>query len=518
MTVVAMADSGYRANFTVAVERIRADVLDESFEPDRARVWTVPAPAAIASSEPYMRPRCPPSSRTIEAWMPGTRATEPRSDGSRVARSREPQPRRRRTRRASGYHDVESTCLESAWSRHFFRQLPKSASAPTVGCVQGLLRKLADLDSDAERGVRLIDFFDQLAIHGADLEAIVRATAVLAEATVGAVDNRVELTYVVEPDGTVGATPVPPSSARTTDVRVDDVTVGRVWLDRNGVSFDWDELILSRMALTVAAAQTHRRSTSLGLADPAILQVLLDPNATEVDTSRSVRLLGFVPGELTDVVALSATTNLPQTLGRCRAQLASRHKRRIAGTALTDRLGILVLAAGTLTPDDFPTDVRACIGPRVPIERLASAWNQTRQGVRFAAINEWWAPCLRLEQIGTLALLADVPEETARQSGDVRAVQQVWDRKNGDLDLRLLEAFCASASIREAASALHMHHSSAAYRLDKTEAHLGFPIREAQGRLRLYTALIMWRLHGRRNTRTPASSHRLRQPMKHEPP
>jgi len=45
--------------------------------------------------------------------------------------------------------------------------------------MRGLLSRLASSDSSAERGLQIIEFFDQLVSHRADAEAIARATAVL---------------------------------------------------------------------------------------------------------------------------------------------------------------------------------------------------------------------------------------------------------------------------------------------------------------------------------------------------
>ena len=94
--------------------------------------------------------------------------------------------------------------------------------------MQGLLRKLASLDSDAERGLRLIEFFDQLVMHRADLEAVVRATAVLAEATAGAVDDRLGLAISVTQDGRALGPTGPSERATVHEVLIDGTPVGRV--------------------------------------------------------------------------------------------------------------------------------------------------------------------------------------------------------------------------------------------------------------------------------------------------
>ncbi|WP_106211674.1 helix-turn-helix domain-containing protein [Kineococcus rhizosphaerae] len=368
--------------------------------------------------------------------------------------------------------------------------------------MQGLLRKLASLDSDAERGLRLIEFFDQLVMHRADLEAVVRATAVLAEATAGAVDDRLGIAVSITQDGRALGATGPSDHASVHDVVVDGSGVGRVWLDRCAGSADWDDLILARMALTMAAvsgrAAAEAPPAHLGLADPAVLQVLLrgGGGAGEAEVSRAVRLLGFAPGQLVVPIALAAASGVEEALAAVRTALVDQTGRRVVGTALSDRLAVLLLSAGTTPEPALPPGVVACVGDAVPVERCAAPWTAVRRGVRFAALGGQWSPWQRLSALGAVVVLADVPEEVVQAQPDVQAVDALAARRGGDLDLQLLEAACHLKSVREAAAAVHLHHSSAAYRLDGVEAVLGFEVRTPQGRYRARTALLLWQLHG----------------------
>ena len=54
-----------------------------------------------------------------------------------------------------------------------------------------------------------------------------------------------------------------------------------------------------------------------------------------------------------------------------------------------------------------------------------------------------------------------------------------------------LHAICVYDSIRHAATAMHLHHSSVVARLERAEDELGFPVRSPGGRTRLVLALTL---------------------------
>src|ERR1700712_4173494 len=110
--------------------------------------------------------------------------------------------------------------------------------------MHGLLSRLAKIDSSAERGLRIIEFFDQLVLHGADIEAVVRATAVLAEATAGAILDEQGQIWLIAPDGKVLAPASPSPTALIGEIALVNGTAGRVWLEQAGAEGDtheWDE-------------------------------------------------------------------------------------------------------------------------------------------------------------------------------------------------------------------------------------------------------------------------------------
>lgn len=365
--------------------------------------------------------------------------------------------------------------------------------------MQGLLRKLANLDSDAERGVQLIEFFDQLVVHEADLEAIVRASAVLAEGAAGAIIRTSRAACVVGPDGDLQELRQPPTDAVVSQVRADGVDIGCVWIERDGPRRDWDELIADRMALTVAVSQRRRagrrpaNGAALELSDPAVVQVLLDLEADEMERSRCVRLLGFAPGQQVDVIAARAASGMHQVMARLRAKATRLTERHAVGTALTDTLGALLIGAGPLDEGVLDGDVWICVGDRVPVEDAATAWRSARQGVRLATLSPA-STIARTADLGCLILLPEIPDGLVKSNRDVAALLQVAASRDGGLDIRALQALCAHGSVREAAKALHMHHSTLSYRLNRLSKALGFEAGRPQNRDRLGIALLLWGL------------------------
>lgn len=368
--------------------------------------------------------------------------------------------------------------------------------------MRGLLSKLAALDSSAERALRIIEFFDQLVLHQADLEAVVRATAVLTENTAGAVDDHVGSVSVVASSGRLLEPAEPAADALVGSIVVDGETVGRVWLDRSGRGqpHEWDDLILDRMALALAtlhARQTNATTpTPLGLSDPAVLHILLRESTSETEASRAARLLGFGVGQLVRVMAVSSTTTgLVDALPSCRAVVASASGARTTAAAISAELAVLLIAARDVGHPELPTGIVACVGPYVPVEHCSRSWVLAHRGVKFAALGGSWAAMLDVDDIGCLLALGDLDSNAVALLPDVQAIGRVAAGRSGTIDLALIDLLASTSSVREAASAVFLHHSSAAYRVAHIGETLGLNLRRPDHQYRARTALLLWQLH-----------------------
>ena len=122
---------------------------------------------------------------------------------------------------------------------------------------------------------------------------------------------------------------------------------------------------------------------------------------------------------------------------------------------------------------------------------------RARPALRFAADGTAEDPgptVVRHGDLGGLALLADMP--AGAEVPDLRALDHAASA--GPWVLSTLQAFADAPSLRAAATALRLHHSSLQDRIAQAEHLLGWPIRDAHGRLRLQLALALRRLrrHG----------------------
>jgi sugar diacid utilization regulator len=144
-----------------------------------------------------------------------------------------------------------------------------------------------------------------------------------------------------------------------------------------------------------------------------------------------------------------------------------------------------VLLATTLDPARFPPGVRAGIGAA---DRPDRSWRQARTALRFTTARH---PVVHHDSLGALALLAELPQDAARDNADVAAIARM--AANPD-DLETLDAYCHSGSLRRAADLLHLHHSSVARRLDQLAKTLGIDLTQPTGLTRASLALTTWRL------------------------
>jgi hypothetical protein len=364
--------------------------------------------------------------------------------------------------------------------------------------VRGLLNRLSSTDSSAVRGLQVIEFFDQLLSHRADAEAVARATAVLSETTAGIIFDEAGEVHVVDPSGRTLDTSGPGADALISDIIVGNDPVGRVWLERRDEAdgHEWDELIIARLALTMAAlySRSYGDDTQVGLTNPALLHTLLSDHAGEAETARAARLLGFRVGQRVRVLAVHAEARVEKILPALRAAVAGATGGRTVAAPMTNDLAVLI-AAGADPRTPTPPGIAVCVGPEVAIEQCGRSWSQVRRGIRFATLRADPSDWVLAEELGCVLALADLDPQRIMSLPDVHAVAELAGSRSGRTDMKILDQLGRRGSLREIATALHMHHSSVAYRVDRISELLGFDVRSSDGRYRARTALLLWHLH-----------------------
>ncbi|MFD4600472.1 helix-turn-helix domain-containing protein [Streptomyces sp. NPDC058464] len=331
-----------------------------------------------------------------------------------------------------------------------------------------LAGRLAAVDPDAGAAVAVIAYFDRLAETRAGLEALVRGAAVLAGCPARLADEERRVRLRVEPDGrrtdVVGA-PEPgwPCASLLPD------GPPALWLERAGADGPSvvDAVILERASAAVRSVLDRTRGRAPGPRpdDPALVETVLDAGAPLPARLHAARRLGL---DTADPAA------------RFRAVAVAGGPPRIVADGPPP-----VLPAG-----------RAGVGTAVAAGDLPESWSAARTALRFAsdggAREPGGPPVVHADELGGVALLADLVVPGAEPAPDVRAVRAA--AADAPWMLRTLHAIASTASLRAAAAEISVHHSTLQDRLTHAEHLLGWSVRTPQGRFRLQLALTMHHL------------------------
>ncbi|MCX5563012.1 helix-turn-helix domain-containing protein [Streptomyces sp. NBC_00038] len=341
--------------------------------------------------------------------------------------------------------------------------------------MEALAVRLSHLDSQAEGAIRVVMFYDTLMRRRVDLPALARASGVLAECVAGIRLHGTGRAIRVSSDGREASTPPSPAST-TASITLDEEEIGTVWLERSGAPGSLDELMLDRLALAAAAVVERYGPARTTMADPALVELVISPDSDEAARARALRLLGFAADLPVRVVAVRS--QLPLDKIGCLVCPG----RPVKAAPLAD-VGVILATREDLAK--FPAGVRAGIGAADSPDR---SWREARTALRFTTPRE---PVIRYADLGALALLAEIPQDTARENADVAAILRMADNPE---DLETLDAYCATGSLRRAADLLHLHHSSVSRRLEQIGKALGFELTQPSGLVRAGLALTAWRL------------------------
>jgi hypothetical protein len=341
--------------------------------------------------------------------------------------------------------------------------------------MEALAERLSRLDTEAGGALRVVMFYDTLMRRRVDLPALARASAGLAECVAGIRLHGTGRVIRMGPDGRPASTPEQPAST-TVAVTLDDEEIGTVWLERPVPAGQLDELVLDRLSIAAAAVIERYGPARTTMADPALIELVISADSDEAARARALRLLGFGADLPVRVVAVRSPRPLDQVGGLvCPTRLV-----KAAPLA-----GVGVILATTVDPAGFPAGVHAGIGAAESPDR---SWQEARTALRFTTPRQ---PVVHYAGLGALALLAEVPRDTARGNADVVAIARLADDA---ADLETLDAYCVTGSLRQAADALHLHHSSVARRLAQIGNALDIDLTEPTGLTRARLALTAWRL------------------------
>ncbi|WP_433346812.1 helix-turn-helix domain-containing protein [Microtetraspora malaysiensis] len=330
-----------------------------------------------------------------------------------------------------------------------------------------LVGRLAALDPDAGAAVQVIAYFDRLVESRAGLEAIVRGAAVLAGCPARLVDGERRVRVRVLADGRREDDGTPPDPAWSS-TPLPRAGTGTLWLERPGPTGPVDAMVLERAA--VAARDVLDRTRGRAPAgrpgdDPALIELVLDGSAPGPVRLRAARRLGLRDADLARVLAVEG------------------------GGAVIEPVG----PSSARSPQPVR---RAGVGPAVPVLDLPASWAAARTALRLTADGTEQDPGPRVvhaDQLGGLAVLAAAVGPDTEPVPDVRALDRAGSV--APWMLATLHAVAVEPSLRTAAAALNLHHSTLQDRLTRAERLLGWNVRDPQGRLRLQLAFALRRMH-----------------------
>jgi hypothetical protein len=316
--------------------------------------------------------------------------------------------------------------------------------------MKDLAVRLAALDADAGAALRVIAYFDSLVEARAGLQSIVRGAAVLADCPVRLTDDERRVRIRVTAAGVsawLDEAPAPEWMSTTAGTAT-------LWLERAGSPGPVDAMILERAAGAARAVLDRTRGRAPA-ADPASAELIVDASAPPDVRRQAARRLGLADS----AYVIARPTEV-----------------RVLSGPLPDLPG------------------RAGIGPVTGILALPASWAAAKVALRFAAEGTEEDPGpqqVHAAELGSLTLLAEVGDQSS--APDVKALEHA--SAAAPWMLTTLHTMAASISLRAAATALRVHHSTLQDRISHAEQLLGWNVREPQGRLRLQLALALRRLH-----------------------
>jgi hypothetical protein len=325
--------------------------------------------------------------------------------------------------------------------------------------MQELAGRLTALDPQASETLKVISYFDALVAGGAGLESIVRAAAVLSGVVAGAHAGARRIR--VGPDGRTRTDDPPDSEDRWPSSAAGGASV---WIEREGPAHANDAMILERLSLAVAIVDARRSGMDAGA-----LETALDAARSSEERSAAVRRLGL------DAAG-------PLVVSAHPVEVAAMPGARSTIIATPDGL----VRAAVAIPGSPPGAGRAGSATATDAASLPAAWRDARLALR---LSDRRTPVVVADDLGAMMILARSFDPDAPLHPDAAALLELDERS-----LEMLDELVAAESVRAAASALGVHHSSLQSRHEAWTRQLGYNPRSASGRARYEAARLLSRL------------------------
>ncbi|OZB83157.1 MAG: hypothetical protein B7X41_11200 [Microbacterium sp. 14-71-5] len=319
--------------------------------------------------------------------------------------------------------------------------------------MQELAGKLTAFDPEASESLKVISYFDALISGGVGVDGLLSGAAVLSGTIAGAeVRGR---TTRRDPDGRrVEIAPLAEQHPRRTG------DGWSVWLERVGVPFASDEMIVERLALAIDLLSVRWNPDST-------LEIAIDETRSADERAAALARLQIDPGMRLRLIATSANDT---PVGR-------------PSTIVATKYGLLRATIDVQEDPRLPG--RAGIGTWERAENAPASWGGAVVGYRLATDE---IPVVDSSILGAMLVLARA-YDPAHPHPDVVALRKLDERTT-----QILLALAEAESIRAVAAHLGMHHSSLQARHEALTRELGYDVRTTVGRIRYGAAELLRRL------------------------
>lgn len=320
-----------------------------------------------------------------------------------------------------------------------------------------LAGRLTALDPEASETLKVVTYFDALIAGGVGLPALVRGAALLSGTAAGvAVEAGHDIRFAPvgdgDGDGGSGAADWPTRQAGPD---------AAVWIERRDAPHMNDAMVLERFAFAVAITRS-RRAADDG-AHHAV-ETLIDETAGPTDRVAAAARLHLDGSRPVRAVAVPLSEERPP-----------------GGPAAVVAAPFGLVRAIVLPEAATPTASRAGVGTAGSPHDLHSSWSSALVALR---LTDAIRPVVHADDLGAMLLLVQASDERPAPP-DVAALAAVAEHASS---LATLDALAAASTVRSAARALGIHHSTMQARLTALTAALGYDPRTPTGRTRFVLA------------------------------
>ncbi|MFJ9931401.1 hypothetical protein ACIRU5_35965 [Streptomyces misionensis] len=319
--------------------------------------------------------------------------------------------------------------------------------------MQDLLGRLTALDPEASETLKVVAYFDALAVAAVGVDGLLRAAAAMSGAVAGI--QRGDRVIRFSPEGRrldgVGGLRSPERTKPGF----------RVWLEREGALHANDEMVVERLTLALELRDA-RHGAGSGL------EIAVDAATPVSERAAALTSLRVAAGARIRLVATSLDAPPPQGLS----------------TVVPTRYGMLratLDASGTCLPQGH-----AGLGPWSNADHAPASWNGAVIAYKLTSADD---PIIDATSLGAMLELVQTYDPD-RPHEDVVAL--------GRLDAHeaeILRALVESDSVRSAAVRLGIHHTTLRARHETLTRKIGYDPRTAVGRMRAAAATLLMRLY-----------------------